>query len=84
MNETDPPPRYGTRKNPTTGAMETYKLPDPVDLAKARKELSDVLHGGGWFDDPLGAKPEPIPVPDVYVMDASDWSTAIEAIRSGQ
>jgi hypothetical protein len=20
---------------------------------KARKELADILHGGGWFDDPM-------------------------------
>lgn len=59
MNKTQgPPPRYGTRKNPKTGAVETYELPPEVDLAKSRKELADVLHGGGWFEDPLAKKPE--------------------------
>ena len=52
-----PPPRYGTRKNPKTGKTETYEIPPPVDLAKSRKELADVQHGGEWFDDPL-AKPK--------------------------
>jgi hypothetical protein len=55
--ETTPPPRYGTRRNPKTGQLETYELPATVDLAKARKELGEVLHGGGWLDDPL-AKPK--------------------------
>ena len=45
-NEATPPPRYGTRTNPRTGKPETYVLPEPVDLALARKELADVLHGG--------------------------------------
>lgn len=58
-NETTPPPRYGTRRNPKTGAMETYRLPDPVDLAKSRRELAEVLHGGGWFEDPLAKPAEP-------------------------
>jgi hypothetical protein len=53
----DPPPRYGTRKNPKTGKIETYELPAPVDLEKSRKGLRDVLHGGDWFDEPL-AKPK--------------------------
>lgn len=53
-----PPPRYGTRTNPRTGKIETYVLPEPVDLARARKELADVLHGGGWFDDPLSQPAE--------------------------
>ena len=65
--ESTPPPRYGTRRNPRTGKIETYVLPDPVDLAKARKELADVLHGGGWFDDPLAAKPEP-ELPHLYYV----------------
>ena len=56
MSDTDPPPRIGVRTNPKTGKPETYVLPAPVDLAKSRKELADVLHGGQWFDDPL-AKP---------------------------
>lgn len=58
-NHQEPPPRYGTRKNPKTGAVETYELPPEVDLAKSRKELADVLHGGGWFEDPLAKKTEP-------------------------
>jgi hypothetical protein len=58
-DETTPPPRYGTRKNPQTGAMETYRLPDPVDLPRARRELGEVLHGSGWFDDPLAQLAEP-------------------------
>lgn len=57
-NMQGPPPRLGTRKNPKTGAVETYELPPEVDLAKSRKELADVLHGGGWFEDPLAKKPE--------------------------
>jgi hypothetical protein len=59
-NRTTPPPRYGTRRNPKTGAMETYELPPPPDLARSRKELADVLHGSEWFDDPL-ARPKPEP-----------------------
>lgn len=57
MNTDNPPPRYGTRKNPKTGALETYQLPDEIDLVQSRKELSDMLHGSGWFDDPLTEKP---------------------------
>jgi len=64
-NYQGPPPRYGTRKNPKTGATETYELPPPVDLEKARKGLADVLHGGGWFDDPL-AKPKEKPAEDFH------------------
>ena len=58
-NTQGPPPRTGVRKNPKTGKTETYELPAPVDLARSRKELADVLHGGGWFDDPLAKPPEP-------------------------
>jgi hypothetical protein len=79
-----PPPRYGTRKNPKTGAMETYRLPDPVDLEKARRELGEVLHGSGWFDDPMSkpVPPEPDPVP--YCGTPDTWGRAIEAIRQGR
>jgi hypothetical protein len=83
-NESAPPPRYGTRVNPRTGLTETYELPSPVDLPKARKGLADVLHGGQWFDGPLAAKPDPLPVPDVYIGDESTWGRAIEAIRQGR
>lgn len=79
--ESSPPPRYGARRNPKTGAMETYRLPDPVDLEKARKALSDVLHGGGWFDDPLSKPPPDDPLPFPYYGDESTWGAAIEAIR---
>lgn len=80
MSEQSPPPRYGTRKNPKTGAIETYALPDPVDLAKARKELADVLHGGGWFDDPL-ARPAPEEDHVPYCGTPETWGAAIEALR---
>lgn len=79
-----PPPRYGTRTNPRTGMTETYELPAPVDLAKARRELSDVLHGGGWFEDPLATQPEPIPEPEVYLGTSDAWASAIESIRQGR
>lgn len=89
-NESTPPPRYGTRTNPRTGKPETYVLPEPVDLAKARKELADVLHGGGWFDDPLSPQPAPEPEPDpdpepcLYIGTPDTWGMAIESIRRGK
>ena len=79
--EQTPPPRYGTRKNPKTGAIETYALPDPVDLAKARKELADVLHGGQWFDDPLAKPQADPPTPWLYRGNAGTWGRAIESLR---
>lgn len=82
--ESTPPPRYGTRRNPKTGAMETYQVPDPVDLEKARRELAEVLHGGQWFDDPLAKPVEPDPPPYLYVGNESTWGLAIEAIRRGK
>jgi hypothetical protein len=66
--------------------METFELPAPVDLPKARKDLADVLHGGQWFDDPMGmAKP-----PDTDDEPASEygapgaWEAAIKAISRGR
>lgn len=81
-NEQTPPPRYGTRRNPKTGAMETYRLPDPVDLEKERRELREVPHGGGWFDDPLAKPPEPeLPSPYLYIGTPATWGRAIDALH---
>jgi hypothetical protein len=57
--ETSPPPRFGTRRNPQTGDIETYELPPLADVVKARRELHEMLHGGQWFDDPLSRPAEP-------------------------
>lgn len=80
--ESTPPPRYGTRRNPKTGAMETYQLPEPVNLEKARRELGEVLHGSGWFDDPLAKPPEPLPFP--YYGNPGTWGADIAAMRRGK
>jgi hypothetical protein len=61
----------GVRKNPKTGATETYELPPEVDLAASRKGLADVLHGGGWFEDPLAV---PKPATEKPAVDFTDGS----------
>lgn len=78
-NHQGPPPRYGTRKNPTTGKVETYEIPPPVDLAKSRKGLADVLHGGGWFEDPLSKPPTEKPAADFTdnTMSHEEWLTNV-------
>ncbi len=55
----DESPRYGTRKNPKTGKLETYEIVSAAaNLEKSRKELRDMIHGNvQWFDDPLSSKP---------------------------
>ena len=66
------PPRFGTRKNATTGKTETYELPAPIDLERSRKELRDMIHGNTqWHVDPNAA---PIPIPEVIEDDQDpDW-----------
>lgn len=37
---------------------DSHKWRTMLRLRPAQMALADVLHGGGWFDDPLAAKPE--------------------------
>jgi hypothetical protein len=68
-------PRTGTRRNPTTGQLETYDLPKPVDLERTRKELRDFLYGNTqWHVDPNAAPPKPVlPDPEEEPCTVPDW-----------
>jgi diacylglycerol kinase family enzyme len=58
------PPQYATRKNPTTGKLETYEVnKQAIDLEKSRKEFRDFIHGNTqWYDDPNTTVVEKKPV----------------------
>jgi hypothetical protein len=53
--------RYGTRRNPQTGKMETYELPAPLDLERSRKEFRDFIQGNiQWHTDPIYKEKEKV------------------------
>ncbi|HOW46144.1 MAG TPA: hypothetical protein P5305_04000 [Rubrivivax sp.] len=63
----------GTRTNPKTGMKETYELPPPVDLARSRKELRDMIHGNTqWHVDP-GSPPPTQPAQPADSDQDQDW-----------
>lgn len=70
------PPRYGTRKNSTTGKTETYELPTPLDIEVSRRQFRDFIQGNyQWHDDPYKA-PKAVPMEDLEDDQEIDFVTS--------